>query len=78
MVLRTGVGMRTGYDGRGVRHLLPGQSLPFPRRYADGLYSLRTVVDPLGQIVETDDLSNASVHTFLLHGRGRAPAGEPV
>jgi hypothetical protein len=50
------------------QNFLPGQSLPFPRQYADGLYCLRTVVDPLGQIVETTDLNNASVRAFLLQG----------
>jgi hypothetical protein len=51
------------------QNFLPGQSLPVPRRYADGLYCLRTVVDPLGQIVETNDLNNVSVRAFLLQGQ---------
>lgn len=40
---------------------LAGQALPLPPDLPDGLYCLRTVVDPINQLVESDDGNNTSV-----------------
>jgi hypothetical protein len=47
---------------------LPGQELALPRRLPDGLYCLKTVVDPLDQLAESDDEDNTSLRAFSLHG----------
>lgn len=52
---------------------LAGQSLPLPRRLADGVYCLETVVDPLGQLVEADDTNNRSVRAVAIRGTRAVP-----
>jgi hypothetical protein len=46
---------------------LAGQALPLPRHLPDGLYCLKTVVDPLHRLVEADDDNNSSVRALSLH-----------
>ena len=47
---------------------LAGQSLTLPKNLADGLYCLRTVVDPINQLVEGNDDNNESVRALRIHG----------
>lgn len=49
-------------------NFLAGQSLQLPRRLEDGVYCLQTVVDPLDQLVETDDANNSSVKALAIKG----------
>jgi len=45
---------------------LPGQFLTLPRNLADGLYCLRTTVDPRGLLVEADETNNSSVRSMRI------------
>ena len=47
---------------------LAGQSLPLPKGLKDGIYCLRTVVDPLDQLVETNNDNNSSVRELAIRG----------
>lgn len=47
---------------------LAGQAVRFPRRMGNGLYCLRTEVDPVNRLVETDDDDNGSVRAFVVRG----------
>jgi hypothetical protein len=47
---------------------LAGQRLVLPEGLADGLYCLHTVVDPINQLVEGNDLNNSSVAAFGIRG----------
>jgi hypothetical protein len=47
---------------------LAGQRLVLPDGLTDGLYCLQTVVDPVNQLVEGNDLNNASVAAFGIRG----------
>ena len=47
---------------------LAGQRLVLPDGLADGLYCLQTVVDPVNQLVEGNDLNNSSVAAFRIRG----------
>ena len=47
---------------------LAGQRLLLPQGLADGLYCLQTVVDPINQLVESNDLNNSSVAAFGIRG----------
>ncbi|HTE74518.1 MAG TPA: lysyl oxidase family protein [Actinomycetes bacterium] len=47
---------------------LAGQRLVLPEGLADGLYCLQTVVDPVNQLVEGNDLNNSSVAAFGIRG----------
>lgn len=47
---------------------LPGQSLTLPRATADGLYCLRTTVDPRDQLLERHDDDNSSVRGLRISG----------
>lgn len=47
---------------------LAGQAIRLPRRAEDGLYCLRTKVDPKNSLVESDDGDNVSVRAFRLEG----------
>jgi|GEM_PF-2030999 len=47
---------------------LAGQRLVLPDALADGLYCLQTVVDPVNQLVEGNDLNNSSVAAFGIRG----------
>ncbi len=47
---------------------LPGQFLTLPRNLADGLYCLRTTVDPRDLLLESDDDNNASVRSVRIRG----------
>lgn len=53
---------------------LAGQSLTLPRGTADGLYCLRTTVDPRDQLVERHDDDNASVRGLRISGTSVAVA----
>ena len=47
---------------------LAGQRLVLPEGLADGLYCLQTVVDPVNQLVEGNDLNNSSLAAFGIRG----------
>ena len=47
---------------------LAGQALRLPARARDGLYCLRTKVDPTDQLVESDNGDNTSLRAFTLTG----------
>ncbi len=47
---------------------LPGQSLTLPRGLRSGLYCLRTTVDPLDQLRESDNTDNSSVRALRIRG----------
>ena len=47
---------------------LAGQRLVLPEGLADGLYCLQTVVDPVNQLVEGNDVNNSSVAAFGIRG----------
>lgn len=47
---------------------LPGQFLTLPRNLADGLYCLRTTVDPRELLVEADETNNSSVRSVRIRG----------
>ena len=48
---------------------LPGQALRLPNRMPNGRYCVRVVVDPLDQLVESDDTDNSSVRAIRIHNR---------
>ena len=50
------------------QNTLAGQALPLPSDLADGLYCLWTVVDPIGQLVESRDDNNSSVRAITIRG----------
>jgi hypothetical protein len=52
---------------------LAGQSLTLPRRLEDGVYCLRTVVDPLDQLAESDNDNNASMKALKIKGNRVLP-----
>ena len=52
--------------------VLAGQSLRLPDDLGTGLYCLRTVVDPLNQLVESDDSNNVSVRALSIRGNSVA------
>lgn len=47
---------------------LPGQSLRLPASARNGLYCLMIKVDPLNQLLESDDEDNSAVRAFTLKG----------
>jgi hypothetical protein len=47
---------------------LAGQSLQLPKRLEDGVYCLRTVVDPLDQLAEADNENNTSIKALAIKG----------
>lgn len=47
---------------------LAGQVLPLPKRLRDGLYCLETVVDPIDQLLESDNDNNTSVRAVAIRG----------
>ena len=47
---------------------LPGQSLKLPGAMPNGLYCLRTTVDPKNQLEESDDTDNHSVRSVRIRG----------
>ena len=47
---------------------LAGQALRLPDDLPNGLYCLETVVDPIDQLVETDNVNNSSVRALRIHG----------
>ena len=47
---------------------LAGQALRLPDDLPNGLYCLQTVVDPIDQLVETDNDNNSSVRALRIHG----------
>ena len=47
---------------------LAGQNLPLPKKLTDGIYCLHTVVDPLDQLVETNNDNNSSVRALAIRG----------
>ena len=51
---------------------LAGQSLRLPEDLGSGLYCLQTVVDPLNQLVESDDSNNVSVRALSIRGNSVA------
>jgi hypothetical protein len=57
------------------QRFLAGQFLDLPDQLAPGLYCLETVVDPLNQLVETNDANNRSVLALSIGGQ-RAAAGD--
>ncbi len=51
------------------QNFLPGQAIRLPDALANGVYCLRTTVDPRDNLRETDDENNASLRAFRLQGR---------
>jgi hypothetical protein len=47
---------------------LAGQSLQLPKKLKNGLYCLETVVDPINQLVESNDGNNSSVRALSIKG----------
>jgi Lysyl oxidase len=47
---------------------LAGQYLPLPKKLEDGVYCLHTVVDPLDQLVETNNDNNSSMRELAIRG----------
>jgi hypothetical protein len=47
---------------------LAGQALRLPDDLPNGLYCLETVVDPIDQLVETNNDNNSSVRALRIHG----------
>ncbi len=47
---------------------LAGQALRLPKNLENGLYCLETVVDPINQLVETNDDNNSSVRALRIRG----------
>ncbi len=47
---------------------LPGQFLTLPKHLGNGLYCLRTTVDPRGLLVEVDEDNNNSVRSVRIRG----------
>jgi hypothetical protein len=52
---------------------LAGQSLRLPRRLDDGVYCLRTVGDPIDQLVESNNENNTSMRELVLKGNRVTP-----
>jgi hypothetical protein len=50
------------------QNFLPGQSIRVPDSVRDGTYCLRSTVDPLDALRETDDRNNTSVRAMALRG----------
>jgi hypothetical protein len=50
------------------QNFLPGQSMRLPDRLPNGVYCLRTTVDPRDELRETDDSDNGSLRAFALRG----------
>jgi lysyl oxidase len=50
------------------QRFLAGQSLRLPKHLKRGLYCLETVVDPLDQLLETDDDNNSSMRALVIRG----------
>jgi hypothetical protein len=48
---------------------LAGQALPLPEGLPNGLYCLQTVVDPINQLMETDDSNNSAVRALRIRGK---------
>ncbi len=53
---------------------LAGQSLRLPNNLRDGLYCLKTTVDPLDQLVESDNDNNSSMRALKIRGNSVAIA----
>lgn len=64
---RSRQGLSVGWSDL-YQNYLAGQALKLPRRLPNGLYCLRTVVDPLHKLIETDDANNSAVRAFSLKG----------
>ncbi len=47
---------------------LAGQYLPLPKKLDNGVYCLRTVVDPLDQLTESDNDNNTSMRELAIRG----------
>ena len=47
---------------------LAGQYLPLPKKLENGIYCLRTVVDPLDQLVESNNDNNSSMRELAIRG----------
>ena len=50
------------------QNFLPGQSMRLPDSLRNGVYCLRTTVDPRDELHETDDTDNTSIRAFALRG----------
>lgn len=50
------------------QRFLPGQSLRLPRNLRPGVYCLETTVDPLDQLIESNNANNKSVRALLIKG----------
>jgi hypothetical protein len=52
---------------------LPGQALRLPKRMPNGRYCVKVRVDPLDQLLETNERDNASVRAIRIHYRQVKP-----
>lgn len=50
------------------QNFLPGQSIRLPGSVRDGVYCLRSTVDPVDTLRETDDSNNSSVRAVAIQG----------
>ena len=50
------------------QNFLPGQAIRLPDRLRNGIYCLRTVVDPRDELLETDNTDNTSIRGLRLRG----------
>jgi hypothetical protein len=50
------------------QNFLPGQSIRLPRSVRDGVYCLRSTVDPVDTLRETNDSNNSSVRAVAIRG----------
>ena len=50
------------------QNFLPGQSIRLPRSVRDGVYCLRSTVDPVDTLSETNDSNNSSVRAVAIRG----------
>ena len=55
---------------------LAGQYLPLPKKLENGVYCLHTVVDPLDQLVESNNENNSSMRELAI--RGNRVAQRPI
>jgi hypothetical protein len=60
------------------QNFLPGQSMRLPDSLPNGVYCLRTTVDPRDELRETDDTDNGSLRAFALHGSRVVPRPTPL
>lgn len=65
-------GISPGWIDR-YRSGLPGQGLPLPDGFADGLYCLRLAADPHGLLRESDEHDNASALAVRITGDQAVP-----